>query len=776
MNKTIKYLFIVSCFLSIGFVAQSQTKESVPTIDLEPRKGWIFSGFLSMRADDRFYLLQDGDGIAWKSVELNIDEYPIMLVRAGNTLPRERWKIFAKKSNYSPTDVSDAVCLIDNFALEGGFIINIKKITDWSGTVNFTMMIMIAGKKGDCIEFDALEVVRMKDELPSSPKLSAPTNGISLSPLSLHFCWLASINAIGYELQISRQNDFSKTKSFHVEPQYLTDKISYLPLDNELLSNGKYFWRVKGININNIYGTWSDTGTFIIRTQTLKPQPPELTISSSHPLIILFSDENNLVTNWNAVPDDLKPHTVFRVEALPSENLFSVARKADENKIPVIIQTSGPHDDYGRMAARITLADVEQILQNYKYVKGVYICEQAFRVFPPRNRIMMDYARRLIQLSAEYGRTVFWADGHWGRNLWIDVGLNKDLITTIQNHSEYFVPLWKTNSSATPYSIHSSLLGLWLSGAVDNWGIQPERWYWYEAGFGKLGKQLWFKEGVMDDFPPTFYGQIILLGLSSGASVYSMEPSSDIWNTEGHLSDISREITFPILSTIIKNNLVSERSEIMKKIRLTHVAEESDSPWDLNYGTLHSIYKTMYGFEHPFQIIPSSSQNYYLPILSKWTPASILESFAKTQDIKLFNKDVGVEKYFKENQATQFKGNAWVVSLDKAVLVMNSKENQDINQSFDVLLNGNVHRISGELSVNSYLIGYEPGDEFKAQLNGRVGKNIVLKLYSNKKPHKVFTIPQEVLQSDTWLDSEGCQMLNIQLTQKVVNLKLLFSE
>ena len=45
-------------------------------------------------------------------------------------------------------------------------------------------MIMIMGKKNDCIEFDALEVVRMKDELPAPQKLSAPVNGISLSPVS----------------------------------------------------------------------------------------------------------------------------------------------------------------------------------------------------------------------------------------------------------------------------------------------------------------------------------------------------------------------------------------------------------------------------------------------------------------------------------------------------------------------------------------------------------------------------------------------------------------
>ncbi|MFA5817021.1 MAG: hypothetical protein WC865_15550, partial [Bacteroidales bacterium] len=375
-----------------------------------------------------------------------------------------------------------------------------------------------------------------------------------------------------------------------------------------------------------------------------------------------------------------------------------------------------------------------------------------------------------------YGRSVVWADGHWGRNLWIDVGLNKELISTIQENSAYFVPLWKMNCSLTTYSIQSALLGLWLGQVVDNWGIQPEHWYWYEAGFGKPGQQQWFKEGVMNEFPTVFYGQMMLLGLSGGASVYSFEPSDDSWDKEGHPSDISRKITFPLLSVMIRDSLISDRSEIRKKVRLVHVAHESDSHWDLDYGTLQHLYKSMYGTGQPFQVIPSSIQNYYLPVFSRWTQPSVLESFSGLEDNSVIGRNRSIEDYLHENRVNSYNGDAWAVVLDKAVLVMNNKENQDIDQSFDVSLNGNVHRISGILSMNSYLLAYRSGDAFTVNVNGRAGKNMILKLYSNNKPVQITVTPEEFLTSQDWLNSEGCLHLEFRLTQQTTKMEVLFSE
>lgn len=775
MSSPIKTLCLFMSFFGFWLLLNVFAQEKTSTIDFQPQKGWQINGPLNVRSDGRMSLTQNGKGLAWKPVELNIDEFPILLVRAGNSLPRERWLIAVERGHLPSFSQNENILLIDNFALEGGFIIPFKKITGWKGRVKFTLQIVVEGQKGDCIEFDALEAARMSDVNPALPKLSAPATGASISPVGLHYCWFEASNAVEYELQVSRNKDFSRAKSFRVTPQYLTDRLSFLPEDKELLQPGNWFWRVQGINISTRSGRWSDTGTFSVREQAQRLMPPALDISAVHPLILLFSDEQHLVKNWKSLPDELRPYTAFRIEALPVENLLRVIKKAQKNNIPVIVQTSGPHDDYGRMSSRITLSEIEQILQELPAVKGIYICEQGFRVFPPRNRIMMDYAERLIRLAAEYGKLIVWADGHWGRNLWIDVGLNKKLMTTIQKYRKYFIPLWKMNCSLTPYSIHSTLLGFWIGGAVDNWGVQPERWYWYEAGFGKLGQQAWFKEGEMAEFPPTFYGQMMLLGLSSGASVYSFEPSSDIWAEDGTLSQISRQITFPLLALIIRNKLIPSQEQILKKIQRVYVADNPDSAWALDYGILHYLYKEMYGIEHPFQMISSSSRYFWLPILSKWISPEILKSFPEELRASQFFSDEEVREYLDKWPVSQIKGDAWIIQLEDTVLIMNSRENWDISQTFEVPLSGKINKIAGSLGVNSYFLAHESKAELLIHLNGRIGKTQTLKLWTQSEPQELSVTPESALVSSSWEITEKCLLLKFWLTQEAINVKIRFS-
>jgi len=84
--------------------------------------------------------------------------------------------------------------------------------------------------------------------------------------------------------------------------------------------------------------------------------------------------------------------------------------------------------------------------------------------------------------------------------------------------------MWKMNCGWTPLLIHSVLLRLWLTGIVDYWGVEPESWYWFEAGYKNLGEYYGFKKGDHKLLPKVFYGQMILLGAAFGATAYCFEP------------------------------------------------------------------------------------------------------------------------------------------------------------------------------------------------------------------------------------------------------------
>jgi len=773
MLRLIALLCLVFCGSGFSGRPQEAARMGASGVDFVPQKGWQVQGPIKVRSDGRISLVQGGHALVWKSVELDVDEFPIMLVRTAQSFPRMRWAIAVERSESPALDEKRAIRLLDKFAEEGGFIVALKKLTGWSGKVKFRLMIVLDGHKDDWIEFGNLEAVRLSVAKPAPPRLSAPANGFVLSPMALHFCWYQMPNAVAYQLEVSRVADFSGSKSFEVRPPYLADKLPYLPGDEELLPPGKWFWRVRAINVAGQSGDWSETGTFTVK-EAAGPRPPLLSVGAAHPLIVVMADAQRLVDQWNSLPTELKAYVVFRIEVLPTEELQKVLQVAQEHHVPLVFQASGPHDYYGPVSSRISLAEIEAIFSNFPVVKGVYICEQAFRVSPTNNRIMMDYARRLIPLAAEYGRMVLWADGHWGRNLWIDVGLNEKLVETMRKYRQYFIPLWKMNGALTPYSAHDAVLGLWVSRGVDNWGVQPERWYWYEAGFGKLNQQGWFKEGEMADYPRAFYGQMVLLGLSGGASVYSFEPPDDVWGRAGSLSQTSQQVTFPLLSEMIRRRWIPTREQVLHKIRSVYVADTSDSPWSLDYGTLHALYDAAYGLEHPFEMIPIRSRYFWLPILSKSTPAAILDSFPDRMHAQEFSSGEEARRYLNERYPNPNSGDAWVVRLDDRVIIMNSRENWDVDQAFNVPMAGRITKLAGRVGVNSYLIIQQANDALWAHLNGRPEKTQVLDLWVPEKPRQISVTPAGALETSSWDATDHRLHLRFLLNLGAVNAKIGF--
>jgi len=773
MVKLATYLWIMMSCLGSGHYSKVDVQQEQRILDLEPRKGWNLKGDVTVDADGRICLTADGRGFVWKSATLDVDTFPIMLARATNSLPRERWMIEVEKNDPPTFEEGQQIILLDKFAEEGGFIVPLKKTTGWSGNVTFTIIIGVEGHKGDRIVLDNLEAVKMTSAKPDAPQLSDPPDGAVVSRVAVHLCWYQVTNAVDYELQVSKRRDFLEHSSIMVTPPVLADRLPYLPTDEELPEPGRWFWRVRSVNIAGQLSEWSKTGTFTVR-KTQGPRTPVLSIGSDHPLILLCSDYQHLVENWKSLPDDLRSSIGFRIEEISKEQTQRVLQKAQEHQIPIFFQASGPHDYYGQTSSRITLSEIERILVEFPVVKGIYICEQAFRVSPSNNRIMMDYAGRLIQLAAEHGKMVLWADGHWGRNLWIDVGLNKRLLETIRQHRRFFVPIWKMNGSLTAYSAHDAIFGLWISRSVDNWGVQPERWYWYEAGFGKLNEQKWFKEGRMEDFPPSFYGQMVLLGLSSGAGVYSFEPGSDIWDEHGSLSKISRQVTFPLLSEIIRHHLIPRREQVLQKVRSVYVANASDSHWALDYGTMYSLYESTYGIKHAFQMIPSSSRYFWLPILPRWTTPSVLNSFAVRLDADRSTGSEEVKRLLRNQYLASIEGDAWTVQLDDDLIVLNSSENWDVDQTFGFPMKGKLKRISGRINVNGYLVSQETEDALRVHLNGRAGKTPTLDLWLPQEPQRIVISPERALTKSHWDVTHHRLTLQFLLTGESVTAEIRF--
>ena len=76
----------------------------------------------------------------------------------------------------------------------------------------------------------------------------------------------------------------------------------------------------------------------------------------------------------------------------------------------------------------------------------------------------------------------------------------------------------------------ASLMGLWLAGAVEHFGVEAQSWYWHTCGYTKLNSvdvryDQPYRQGDCEAFPPGMWAQILQLGATAGATIYRIEPT-----------------------------------------------------------------------------------------------------------------------------------------------------------------------------------------------------------------------------------------------------------
>ncbi len=129
----------------------------------------------------------------------------------------------------------------------------------WSGAWNFTII----------------------TQGPPPPSLVSPSNGDTLTDNTPSFDWTDVSGAVEYEIQVDNNSDFSSP-----EIDEIVSTSGYV--SSISLSDGVYYWKVRGENEAGIWGDWSSTWQFTIIT------PPK-----SAPVLLSPSD-SAWVWNKNA--------------------------------------------------------------------------------------------------------------------------------------------------------------------------------------------------------------------------------------------------------------------------------------------------------------------------------------------------------------------------------------------------------------------------------------------------------------------------------------------
>jgi hypothetical protein len=645
--------------------------------------------------------------------------------------------------------------------------------------VDFTALTQWIGKRQAFIlevqqpDGTRLESVRLEPVGLASPELIFPSDGLKMTDLATFFKWRQVKGALDYELQMSRNVQFIAPVSFKVRSEI--DVPYFMPEDKELPGVGPWFWRIRAVEPDSA-GAWSATRRFEVNDVHAK-RPVSLVISPEHPLITI---EGNAVADLslftNTIPADLKPYVAFNCNnSLTPIPFFKPLQAAGQM---TFMRTHGP----GPMSYWMSLAAVEEVFQTYTNVIGIMGGETlSAHYHGGANQV---YMNRLLKLCGKYGRIFYDADGTYpGENKWEALYAKQGAL--MNEYADHLIFAQKNNILHRQFVSQSSVLGLYLAGGIIAQGAWEDGgWYWQQTGFRKLGEIRGQRGGEACDMPRNFWNLNFLMGISRGCSVFSFEGQTGTmpvragwklakdgfpktynpmahWTNKGELTPAFHRFMAPFLRGLISHQLIPTKEQVREQIRLAVYNDgvpkkENGDPY---YYEWEALYRGTYGFRDVgvipgtlMEFFPNTGRYYYIPVF----PQGKVDLGRNIQTLPLsqLGDPAKVKARFDQAYPSVYEGDALVTLVGDTLAVLNSHENQDVAESYNLPLKGRgfFRSITGTIAPHSYLIGkFEEGNtRLWLQANAEYQeRDTEVTVVCNGQP-KVTVTPASAAKVNTW--------------------------
>ncbi len=451
-----------------------------------------------------------------------------------------------------------------------------------------------------------------------------------------------------------------------------------------------------------LLASWASVGF----AQSFPPLTGE--IGPYHPLFLFQSPGEggadtdsygqSITGTWAALPETLKPFSAMVIDANGVDATTRQARYINllklfqESEIPVVLHLA---DADPRRTYPLDFA--EELVAQFTMIKGLEVANLTFNEYytfaggdalgtPPNVRWLMGAA----DLAARYGR--FLAVRLDGAE-WLRVMANgwcRPLLDTFRTRRAYVIPLVGHGQGDT-IAQQGALMGLWLEGVIDQWGVAPSSAWYAHANFIEPG--VFGNSAAGPGMPPRLYRAMILNGALGGACVYSFPTASDLW--AGERSDYWTDAILPALEDITGQSLIAGKLFVAKKVRAAYQLSASRSPQEfhLNLRDLDGVrdeglmIRGAYGMERPGQVtelIPNSGRHYWVPIVSPYAPSDVLGAFARVVRPGSTASAQAWTELLDQYLGPDGSGSAFIVRVGRGIFVMNTRENLYEEQTFRI--------------------------------------------------------------------------------------------
>ncbi len=164
------------------------------------------------------------------------------------------------------------------------------------------------------------------------------------------------------------------------------------------------------------------------------------------------------------------PVELHRSAPISQEQIVNVARICEENEIPFLFFC-----DHGARPW-ITLETARKTVEAApRYCRGFYLAENVYEYPSDVFWQWMDWVDGLLELCAAHGKKVVFKEMY---DCWAFLVADRRVAERWfkPQYRSVIVPMLASNNAHAPELTIGGMVGLWLAGAVDDWGMSSQHW------------------------------------------------------------------------------------------------------------------------------------------------------------------------------------------------------------------------------------------------------------------------------------------------------------
>ncbi|HOJ33640.1 MAG TPA: hypothetical protein PKY35_06165 [Candidatus Hydrogenedentes bacterium] len=429
-------------------------------------------------------------------------------------------------------------------------------------------------------------------------------------------------------------------------------------------------------------------------------------VDSDHPLFI-FSVKNaggvvssqDLIDAWETCPAELQPFAeiLLRKTTSGSSNdcvaeYKTVLDALQPLSIPIALVICEKEPRY-----RVSTTAIGDLLNDYTCIKSVLVRGITFDEYYPFFDCEEDvplpdlpWLLNLLDVVPQYGRHVVIEFDALNMCRMMSHAACKSLYDKIRSRASYVLPVISYRGTHLLPQL-SAGMGFWLEGAVAQWGVAPSSQWYVDARY--IAPGVFGVPSGPDCMPSALYRAMILNGTMMGASVYLFERADDLW--KGVSSRTWSEAIYPTLLDILYKRLVPSHDLVQEKAKVVYQLALSRTPEDFHFNLrdIDAEYDQglllygAYGLEKPGQvseIIPNSGRHYWVPLVSSFAPADVLQSFTRVVQPGIYNTAQSWTGFLDQVYEPDGEGAAFICRVGRGIYIWNTRENMPEPQRFRI--------------------------------------------------------------------------------------------